>query len=316
MQKKRILNSAVPSIVLFVAFVLINSLVSRNFMRVAAWIGFLQTTIPIIILAIGQAVVIIGGGIDISVGSTVAVVNTIMATTSSFEGPVLKPLLISLAAALAFGLLNGFLVATLRIPPLLATFATSFAGSGVALTILPIPGGQVPMILSDIYYYEIFNVFPVAIAYVLLIFAIWVVWKRSKLGLSLYASGYNRYKAFFSGINVNRVQFLTFLFSGFAAGIAGIAISSNMSAGDPRIGNAVTLNSVAACVIGGISLAGGAGSVLGSIFGALFLYLILITVMGLGVPAYYQDLVSGAIVVAGIMLSVFIQRKAKISKPY
>ena len=78
----------------------------------------------------------------------------------------------------------------------------------------------------------------------------------------------------------------------------------------------MTLNSVAACVIGGISLAGGAGAVLGAIFGALFLYLVLITVMGFNIPAYFQDLVSGTIIVIGIMMAVFIQKKGKITKPY
>ena len=101
-----------------------------------------------------------------------------------------------------------------------------------------------------------------------------------------------------------------------AAGIAGICISSNFCAGDPRVGSAMTLNSVAACVIGGINLSGGSGAVFGAIFGALFLYLVLITVMGFNLPAYYQDLVSGAIIVIGIMMAVYIQKKSKTAKPY
>jgi len=317
MRIKKILNSAaLPSIVLFISFVLLNSFVSPNFMRVSAWVYFLQTVIPIIILSIGQSVVIIGGGIDISVGATVSVVNTIMATTSSFDGPVFKPLLLGLAAAMAIGAFNGLLVSQLRISPLLATFATSFVGSGLALTILPIPGGQVPKILSDIYYLKIFGIIPLALIYVILVFLIWFFWKRSLFGVSLYATGHNPFKAFFSSINVNKVKFMTFLFSGFAAGIAGLCVSSNFCAGDPRIGNAMTLNSVAACVIGGISLAGGAGSPAGAIFGGLFLYLVLITVMGLGIPPYFQDLISGSIVVIGIMLAVSLQRKGNINKPY
>jgi len=314
--RKVIDTSVLPSVILFIVFVIINSILSKNFMRASAWISFLQTVIPILIISIGQAVVIIGGGIDISVGSTICVVNVIMATTSSFEGSALKPVIIGLSAAIAIGAFNGFLVAKLRTPALLATFATSFIGNGIALTILPIPGGQVPLSLSNFYHFKFFNTIPLALIYVVFVLLIWLIWKKSPMGVALYAVGHNKYKAFFSGIEVYKIQFYTFVFSGFAAGIAGLCISSNISAGDPRIGSVMTLNSVAACVIGGISLAGGSGTVIGSIFGAMFIYLILITVMGMNVPVYYQDLVSGIIIVIGIIIAVYIQKRGRPTKTY
>ena len=317
MDIKKILRwPALPSLILFIVFVIINSLISSRFMSVSAWSGFFQTTIPIIIISMGQAVVILGGGIDLSVGSTVAVVNVIMATTSSFEGSIFKPILLSMAAALAIGVCNGFLVSKLRINALLATFSVSFIGNGIALTILPIPGGQVPALLSDFYYYDVFGFITAGFVYVLFVYAVWSFWRLSPFGVQLYAMGRDKNKAFFSKVNVAKVQFMTFLFSGFAAGVAGIAASSNFCAGDPRIGTAMTLNSVAACVIGGLSLSGGSGSVAGSIFGALFLYLILISVMALRIPAYYQDLVSGCIVLLGILLAVFLRKRGKSSIAY
>ncbi len=137
-------SSALPAIALFLAFTTVNSILSPSFMSIRAWTGFLQSTIPIVLLSMGEAIVIIGGGIDISVGATVCLVNTMMATLSSTNGPVALPVALCMGAALAIGLLNGFLVAVLRIPPLLATFATSFIGSGLALSILPTPGGRSP----------------------------------------------------------------------------------------------------------------------------------------------------------------------------
>jgi ribose transport system permease protein len=309
---KKIINwPAFPSLLLLMVLVIINSIVSKGFLSTSAWLSFLQTVAPIVILSIGQAVVIIGGGIDISNGMTVSLVNTIMATTSNFEGSALLPVSLSLVAGLGVGLLNGLLVSVARINPLLVTFAVSFVCSGAALMILPIPGGQVPMSLYDLFSYNILGFFPMVIVFIVIVCVTWRVWQRSALGVHLYALGNNQQKAYFSGINVPQIQSMTYVFSGFTASVAGIVLSSNILAGDARVGNAMTLTSIAACVVGGIPLAGGGGSVYGAIFGSLFLNLVLITVMGMGVPAYFQDLVAGLIVMLGLVGSLVILKKKR-----
>ena len=310
MNFKRILKwPALPSLALLLLFVVLNCIVSEGFATASAWLGFLLTVTPIVIIAIGQAVVIIGGGIDISLGATVSLVNVIMATTSGFNGPVAKPVILALLAGMLIGALNGFLVAVLRISPLLVTFAVSYIASGLALTILPIPGGGVPLGMVDWYNYNVLGFIPMVVILIVLCYLLWFFWNKSPYGTHLYALGNNVNKAYFSGIDVTKIQFMTYVFAGLMAGIAGIALSSNIGAGDARVGNAMTLSSVAACVIGGISLAGGFGSVFGAIFGTLFLNLVLVTVMGLGVPAYYQDLVSGVIILFGIFAAVIVGRR-------
>jgi ribose transport system permease protein len=317
MDLKKILKwPALPSLVLFVVFVILNCIISEGFASVSAWLGFLQTVTPLIIIAIGEAVVILGGGIDISLGATVSLANVIMATTSSFTGSPVNPVILAIIAGLLVGSLNGFLVSVLRISPLLVTFAVSYIASGIALTILPIPGGGVPTVMNDFFYYNVFGFIPMPVIFILFTYGIWYVWNKTQYGTQLYALGNNVNKAYFSGINVTKVKFMTYVYSGLAASIAGIALSSNIGAGDARVGNMMTLNSVAACVVGGLSLAGGSGSVFGAIFGTLFLNLVLVTVMGLGVPAYFQDLVSGVIVLFGIFAAVILAKKRKKSKTF
>jgi Ribose/xylose/arabinose/galactoside ABC-type transport systems, permease components len=314
MDLKKILKwPALPSLLLFLMFVILNCIISEGFANPSAWLGFLQTVSPLTIIAIGEAVVILGGGIDISLGATVSLVNVIMATASSFGGSPVKPILLAIVAGILVGSLNGFLVSVLRISPLLVTFAVSYIASGLALTILPIPGGGVPTVMNDFFYYNIFGFIPMVLIFILFTYFLWHIWNKSKYGVQLYALGNNVNKAFFSGIDVTKIKFMTYVFAGLTASIAGIALSSNIGAGDARVGSAMTLSSVAACVVGGLSLAGGAGSVFGSIFGALFLNLVLVTVMGLGVPAYFQDLVSGLIVLFGIFAAVILSKKRKAS---
>lgn len=310
MDLRKILSwSAFPSLLLWIFVIIINGIISIEFLTLSSWIGFLQTTVPIIVLSIGQAVVILGGGIDLSIGATVSLINVIMATTSGFEGSIFPPIILGFIVAMAIGLLNGFLTSTLRINSLLATFSVSFIAGGIAMTILPIPGGAVPAVLSDFYYHTVFGIIPTSVIFVLIIYFVYYLWSLTPSGIYLYAQGNDIYKAFFSGINVEKNQFKTYIFSAFSAYLAGFAASCNFCAGDPRLGNTMTLSSVAACVIGGLSMSGGSGNVVGSIFGALFLNMILNTVLGLGIPTYFQELVSGSIVVLGIFLAVLLGRK-------
>ena len=321
MSVRRILKwPSLPSVALFLVIVVINSFLSKNFMSLTAWTSFLQTTTPIILISIGMAVVMLGGGIDLSLGSIVSVVNVIMVTTSGgFKDIGLQytanivsvPLILSFVVAIGFGLFNGLLISVLRINPLLATFASSFVGSGVALTILPTPGGAVAEVLGDLYYTNVFGFLPTCILLIAFLYLIWWVLSRTPFRLYLYSVGNSASKAFFSGVKVPRVIFFTYIFSAFTAWIAGVAISSNFGGGDPRIGSAMTLSAVAACVIGGVSLSGGVGSASGGIFGALFLNLILITILGLNIPGYLQELVSGIIVVASLVMAVLISSRTQ-----
>jgi len=309
-----------PSLILFLTIVVVNSFLSKNFMSVAAWTSFLQITTPIALISIGMAVVMLGGGIDLSLGSIVSVVNVIMVTTSGgFKDIGLQytanivsvPLILSFVVAMGFGLFNGLLISVLRINPLLATFASSFVGSGIALTILPTPGGAVASILGDLYYTPLFGFFPSCILLIILLYLIWYVLTRTPFRLQLYSVGISAPKAFFSGVRVPRVAFFTYLFSAFSAWLAGVAISSYFGGGDPRVGSAMTMSAVAACVIGGISLSGGIGSASGGIFGSLFLNLILVTILGLGIPGYLQELVTGGIVVLSIIMAVIISARTR-----
>ncbi|BCV21390.1 ABC transporter permease [Moorella sp. Hama-1] len=307
--KKVLRWSSLPSLILFIVFFILNGFITEGFLTLSSFAGFLQSITPLIILAIGEAVVLLGGGIDISIGATLSMANVILATLSLKNFPIISILTIVILSGLVIGALNGFLISILRISPLLVTFATSYIAGGIALTILPIPGGSAPESLVDFYLSSSWSIIPNSIFFILVIYLIWLIWDLSPSGTYLYAIGNDIRKAYFSGISVVKVQFATYLFAGLAASIAAIALTGNIGAGDARVGLPMTLNAVAACVIGGISLMGGIGSISGAIFGTLFLGLVLTTVLGMGIPTYYQQFVSGLIVVLGIFVAVIIGRK-------
>lgn len=309
-----------PSLLLFLFLVIINTIVSSNFMNQSSWASFLQTTTPTILVSMGMAVVLLGGGIDLSVGAVVSVVNVIIATTSQgfkhlgvhYQSPsVVVPLVISLIVALAFGFFNGFLISVVRINPLLATFSSSFIGTGVALTVLPTPGGVIPTVLQNLYYDNIVGTIPVCLLLILLLYLIWYFMLLTRFRFHLYAVGHNSLKAFVSGVKVSRVVFATYVFSAFAAWLAGVAISADFGGGDPSVGLRITLNAIAGAVIGGVSIMGGVGKISGGIFGALFVNLILVTILGLSIPGFLQELVSGIIIVVGLVSAVYLGTRGK-----
>jgi len=301
--------SSFPSLLLCVVFVALNGFITKGFLSWSSMGGFLQAIIPLIILSIGESVVLLGGGIDISVGASVSLINVILATMSQ-RGTSAEALIgIALICGLAIGALNGLLISIVRISPLLVTFATSYIISGMALTILPTPGGSMPDSLTNFYLSNVLFVIPSAVIFLAIVYAIWLVWHLSPMSTHLYATGNNIFKAFYSGIAVTRIQFMTYLFAGFASSIAALALTSYMGAGDARVGLPLTLNAIAACVIGGISLAGGAGNVSGAVFGSFFLGLVLTIILGLGIPTYYQNFASGLVILIGIFTAVMAGKK-------
>ena len=125
----------------------------------------------------------------------------------------------------------------------------------------------------------------------------------------VYSTGRHGYKAYVSAVPVGRTQVFTYVFAGFAAGIASLAISSSTQGGDAAVGAALSMNAIAACVIGGIGLAGGAGSMIGSVFGAVFLSLVMFIVSSAHIASIYQSLVKGLILLVGVLCSIIIETR-------
>ena len=258
--------------------------------------------VPLVLASIGAAIVIMSRGIDLSVGAVLTVVNTIIAAGTAAFGNSLAWIGVGLAVALAAGLVNGVCVAWLRLPPLIVTLAVQSILLGVALYVLPTPGGAVDAWLKDL---PLVLVGPFPLMLLIVIAAPLLIWyplRRSRFGTALLSSGADVSAAYASGINVRRTVVSSYVLSALFAGLAGIVMSMNTGSGDPTIGVPFTMNTIAAAVVGGVSLAGGRGTIAAPIAGALVVSFIGNLLFSMGVNSYWQYVVTGAVLIVAIAI--------------
>lgn len=258
--------------------------------------------VPLVLASIGAAIVIMSRGIDLSVGAVLTVVNTIIAAGTAAFGNSLAWIGVGLAVALVAGLVNGLCVAWLRLPPLIVTLAVQSILLGVALYVLPTPGGAVDAWLKDL---PLMLVGPFPLMLLIVVAAPLLIWyplRRSRFGTALLSSGADESAAYASGINVRRTVVSSYVLSALFAGLAGIVMSMNTGSGDPTIGVPFTMNTIAAAVVGGVSLAGGRGTIAGPIAGALVVSFIGNLLFSMGVNSYWQYVVTGAVLIVAIAI--------------
>jgi ribose transport system permease protein len=265
-------------------------------------------SLPVAFAAAGQAIVVISGGIDLSIGSVIALTNVISAVLLLNAPELSMPVVVAvLLIGILIGLINGALVVISRVPDIVVTLSMLFVWAGAALLVLPTPGGDSVPWLGDLIDGG-FLVDPLPRALVVLLVvvgALWIPLRRSRLGLSLYAIGSNQLAAFRSGVNVGRTKVVSYAFAGFFAALGGLALTASTGVGQPVPGPYLLL-SVAAVVLGGVSLAGGRGGLLGPIIGIFILGLIRADLLFLGVQSAYSTVIQGVIMVAVVMLGAFV----------
>lgn len=273
---------------------------SGGFNSIAA-LGIFNDALPLALAAVGETFVILTNGIDLSVGSVITLSNVTVATLAQGHSSALA-ILAALAIGAGAGLLNGLIVNYVRLAPLIATLASSSIFLGLALFILPNPGGVVPTWLSTWTSGSAGSI-PYAVLWLgLLVVAGWAVLNRTTFGVSVRALGGNEAASWSAGIRVNRVRLLAYVASGLTASVAGIVLAGLTQSGDPTIGNVYILNAIAAVVVGGTSLAGGVGTAAGSVLGALSLSLISAVLLVSGLSTNYQYVVTGAIVIGALLV--------------
>lgn len=290
------------SLLLLVVVVAINFAMQPAFFRPLSLYGMLRTFLPLMLVSIGQAIVIIGGGIDLSVAAVVSMVNVILVTRMSVEsGPseVGAAIALGMLAALGAGLVNGICVGFLRFQPLVTTFATTSIFTGVAIWVLPRPGGAVPEFLMGP-----LREMPLGIGaplwIIVAVLLIWAYVRSTRYGRFLYASGGQPVSAYMSAVPVDWIRFSTYVIAGLMAGLAGVAQTMDFGTGSPLVSAEMALNSIVAVVLGGTPLSGGAGGVGGTVVGVLILIMIQNIISFANVDRWYQTLVKGLIVVAAL----------------
>lgn len=268
--------------------------------------GFL----PLIFLAIAQAIVLINGSIDLSVGNLMGVVAAFLVTQYTKDdsiGRFLQVFGMAIGIGILAGALNGIFVSLVRIPPFITTYATSFIFSGVAMWILPRPGGNMPEILTTFYRKTLPLGLPMGIWIILILMLFWLVFKNTRFGAHMYAIGGNEKAAFTSGVSVIRHRMSVHMIAGFIAAFAALALVLITSSSDPRIGGTMTLDSVVAVVLGGTSMSGGIGGVVGPILGVMILGFVRNIVGFANVDTWVQPLVDALIILIALASPSFIR---------
>jgi len=301
-------SGLIVSLIVFTVVVVVNRVLQPNLFDRPVLRSNLTTFLPLVLASVGQTMVVLTGAIDLSIGGIVTLVN--VATVALFGamsgrtgmGAILLPVIVGVATGVAAGAVNGALVAYLRLQPLIATFATNFIWMGLALYVLPTPGGSVPDGLCRVYRGYFIGV-PNSAWFIVLTFLIWYLVRRRKLGRYLYAIGGSENSAYASGINVSAVRLTSYALCGLFSGLSGIALTADIASGDPLVGGPLTLSSVTAAVIGGTRLSGGEGGAAGSIVGAMILGLARNIIFFANVPPFYQDFVYGLLVIGALAIA-------------
>ena len=294
---------ALFALVLLILSLVINFFLQPNMFARDTLNSNMRVFLPIILLAVGQAVVILGGGIDISVGATASIVNTVLATRVGLQGSpedmwifVFLSILIGILA----GAINGFFIAYLRLQPIITTYATSFLYAGLALFILPNPGGGIPGSIAALYRNTTPINLPLAFYVIALVLLFWFYVSSTRYGRFLFAVGGKAEAAYETAVPVNVVRFSTYVISGLFSALAGIAITMLSGSGNADIGGPMTLNSITAVVIGGNPLTGGVGGVAGPVIGAVTLGIIQNIISFADINTWWETFVKAAIIVLAL----------------
>lgn len=296
------LGRAVPAWLLVAIFVALALAFSPTFRTAGNFSNLLRQLGPLALAALAQSIVFIVGGIDLSVGAVIGLTTVIL----SFGGGGLPPIvlvLIALAAGAAIGALNGVGVTLLGVPPLLMTFGTSAIFKGFGLLLRNEPGGKVDTLLPGFLNLELGPVSISAIIVLCLYLVMWFVLSFHTGGRKLYAVGDHAENARRAWIRVRKVTFTAYLLGGIMAALAGFLLSARIYSGDALIGGSYVLDAITAAVIGGTSLLGGVGSVMGTLAGTLILVLSNNMLNLFHVSAYFQYVTKGLILFSALVIS-------------
>jgi ribose transport system permease protein len=268
-------------------------------------------TLTLLLVATGQTLVILRGGIDLSVGGVVSVSTALAATRFGEGGSEMAVwVLVIVALGAAAGAANGMLVAYLKLQPFIVTLATWSIWSGVAFWLLPTEGGTIPESFSgwvDNSYLGLMA--PVWIVVVLIV--LWLWFKRTRLGVGIKATGSSENSAFLSGVPTGVTTVAAYSLSGLFAALAGLFLTTQTASGSPTVGNDYILNSVAAVVIGGTSFFGGRGGLGGTIAGAFVLTMIANVIFAYELESFWSPITYGALLILAVLANALTELYAR-----
>lgn len=266
-----------------------------------------------IILSCGLTMVILIGGIDLSVGSIIAISGCLAAgLMTNHNQPVAVAILVALLSGVVFGAFNGVIISGTNIPPFIVTLATMNMGRGIVRLYTDT---DTIMIDNEIFAYlgkgKLFGTVPIQVIYIILIcFLAWYILNRTIFGRHIYAVGDNEQAAVYTGINVRKVKFLVYVLVGLFAAVAGVLTAARTSSGLFSAGEGYEMDAIAAVVLGGTSMTGGVGRISGSIIGAMIIGILSNGMNLMGFGSSWQYVVKGAVLLLAVLIDYF-RKKTK-----
>ena len=290
--------------VLFATLMVATLIVKPDF-GAFEWNTLTLAALPLAFAAAAQTMVVLSGGIDLSVGPLMALANVLALRATvghDLRYSVGVASLVLLEVTLA-GALNGAIIVLTRVPDIVVTLAMSFVWAGLALLVLAKPTPGIPLDFQNLAQGSTLSPWvPNALLLLLVIPLVWIPLRRSRAGLAIYAVGSDRNAAFRSGVNLGLSRVLAYAVGGFFAACGGLALSMTTGVGSPLAGTYYTLSGVSAIVLGGVSLAGGRGGMLGPLAAAYILSLIPAVLIYLGIDPNYGQMIQGVLIVIVVMI--------------
>lgn len=298
---------------IFLVFTIICSAMGKNFLTVNNIMNIINQASINAILAIGVSMVILTGGIDLSVGSIVGFVGIFLAMNLKSGMPIALGIILCLLCGALIGLFNGVLISYGKVPAFITTLGSMQAVRGLAQII---NGGQAvsgfPLDIGMVMKTKFFGTIPIGALYVLGFYVIMVLFLAyTKFGRSVYAIGGNVHAARLSGIKVKKVEVIVYVLSGMFAAFAGVMLLARLLYADPSAGGSYEMNAIAAAVIGGISMSGGKGKLVNTVVGAIILTALTNGLQIMNVATYYQTVITGLVVIIAVFADKQKERKAE-----
>ena len=297
-------------VIILVLFIVALAISSRSFLTISNLNVILIQVAANALLATGATFVILTGGIDLSVGSVVGLSGVVAALFAQDDGLLTCAEAVGLGvlAGAAIGAFNGALVAFAKVPPFVATLGNMTVASGLAFVF---SDGQPISGLSDQFLGLSGTVHGVSIPVMVMVVVVavsWTVLARTRFGMHVYAVGGNAHAARVAGVGLRGIRFLVYIIAGALAGLAGVLLAARATAGIANTGAGYELNAIAAAVIGGISLAGGRGSMIGTVFGFLIIGVLDNGLNIVNVSPFYQLIVKGLIIIGAVFVDSLTHR--------
>jgi inositol transport system permease protein len=292
---------------ILIGMVIILTILEPNFITPMNLINIIRQISLIAIIGFGLTMIIITTGIDLAPGSIIAVVGVGSALFAHpGEYPLAVSIILGLALGVAAGLINGLIIANLKIPAFIVTLGMMISARGVAYIFSD--GHPITGFSKGFDYIGRGYLFGIPFMIYVLVFVgivSHIILSHTRLGKSIYAIGGNEQAAVVSGINVKRTLLFVYMYGGLTSGVAGIMLTSRLAAGQPTMGLGIELDAIAAVVIGGTSLMGGVGTIVGTLIGALIIGVLNNGMDLMHVSSYYQQVAKGLIIVGAIILDKY-----------